>query len=706
MMRATWTFFVVSALTISSLFAQPCGQIDGVVIDASSGQSLPGAHVRTASDWKNGVSTSDDGRFRIAVGPSDTLVVSFIGYQTTSYLLATSCSVTIGLTSTSQTMADITITAPRLIVEEFKTSGIKKMDIYLNPAAKADPLLAVSTLPSATTLDESANVSLRGSTTSETGIFINNVPVYDAIRYSQLNGIGTFSIFNTAIIDNVQVFPGNPPLEYGNTASGLISLETDTHIPEKKSTQLAFSLASVGGTFQTAFGKRTSLQLFTNYQPSAVLKAFNRTALADIHKFNSVDGGVHLTHRFKNNVQLRLYNYSLSESYTFHYKHPTYDGDFNQGKSRNLMIMNLHKRKGTSEFSLNQGWSMSRTNYDYSSSWIDLNQQDLYTSVNYRYYGKTFDVKTGVSHDNRYSGFAGTFPQYDYAIGEQHPMISEKGNARLQLNEAYVYIKVSPLSWLTAGQGLRAILPGDGRSWAFSHQSNLRAVASGSLYFLFSTGRYHQTIFGQSESEEQVRSAQQSLDAVYHNNRVEASASLFHKTIFRTNNTKEVTGGEFYVKYAKGRKIQAQVSLTSLSAEVTEGIVKYRDQYDIHYYVRGNAQYGFNQKWLMSAILLLRQGSFVLPISSVEYDEVVGAYKPQYYTRDLAERLPSYSSVALNLSRMTAFSDNIAAVMFASVNNVLNRENTRGYYYTEDYSGRVPVSFSARTVYFGMVVYF
>jgi len=44
------------------------------------------------------------------------------------------------------------------------------VEIYLNPSSKADPLLAVNSLPSATTLDESANISFRGRSPAETGI--------------------------------------------------------------------------------------------------------------------------------------------------------------------------------------------------------------------------------------------------------------------------------------------------------------------------------------------------------------------------------------------------------------------------------------------------------------------------------------------------------------------------------------------------------
>ena len=278
------------------------------------------------------------------VNQGDSLVVSFIGYQETIHVVNGNSNVVIHLQESSMNMTEIVVTAEKLVAEEFTYRKVKKLDIYLNPSAKADPLLAVNSLPSSTTLDESANISFRGSGPGETGIFFNNVPLYDAIRFSQLNGIGTFSIFNTSIVDEMLVFPGNPPLEYGNTTSGLIAIKTSEEIPEKAEYSATITLASYGISSTRPLSDKTAFTLFSNYQPSGIIKALNGEALEDILKFNSADLGLNFLKRLDDNTTFKVFNYSLLEGYDFRYQAATFDGTFEQRKKRNFTVTNFRKK--------------------------------------------------------------------------------------------------------------------------------------------------------------------------------------------------------------------------------------------------------------------------------------------------------------------------------------------------------------------------
>ncbi|MFO0265762.1 MAG: carboxypeptidase-like regulatory domain-containing protein, partial [Cyclobacteriaceae bacterium] len=195
-MKAAIVFIVIFFMTLMGV-AQPCTYVRGTITDAETRERLPGANIRLQADWRTGTSTDSLGHFIIKAQAGDTLVASFIGYKESAFIIR-ECEIVILLEPYAQLTGEVVVKAERLIAEEFRTMKADKLDIYTNPTAKADPLLAVNTMPAATTLDESANISLRGSTAQETGIFLNNVPIYDGIRYGQLNGIGTFSIFNTA----------------------------------------------------------------------------------------------------------------------------------------------------------------------------------------------------------------------------------------------------------------------------------------------------------------------------------------------------------------------------------------------------------------------------------------------------------------------------------------------------------------------------
>lgn len=698
---------IVFALPLLS-FAQPCGQLTGKIIE-QNGDGLPGANVRLKSDASKGTSSKYDGTFEINVASNDTLVVSFIGYEDRWVPVSINgpCDVTIELKASAQTMDEVVVSATRLIAEEFKTNSFNQLDVYLNPSSKADPILAVNALPAATTLDESANISLRGSSPAETGIFLDNVPIHDAVRYSQLNGIGTFSIFNTQLISKVQVFPGNPPLEFGGTTSGLISLDTKSVIPTKANHKVSITLASLGyfGEYKTS--KRSALTVFTNYQPSILLKAVNENSLARLKKFDSNDLGIHWYLNTKSKGQLKFFNYSLRENYKFGYIEPTFEGDFNQNKKRNFSVLSFAQPLGRFELSLNQGASFSAARYGFGNSAFKIGLNDYYSSVNIQRTGTNIDFKTGVAREARSSSFEGTFNTYDYAVGPNYPHMSLQSKSKLTTTEVYGYTKYHGLENISLGAGFRTNIPVDNQKHYTSYQLNARYEISDPFSILLSYGKYNKYDFNQGSDQPLfITSNQFSADIVYKKKASEGTLAIFTKKVLDGSSTTDVSGGELYYKYARSRKFQAQVSFTTLNATVREGSSKYSSAYDLKYFVRANVIYGFAPTWSFSTILLYRQGTFYNPVIDTRFDDQLGVYVPTYSTNVGQERLPYYGNISCNLSKLYTISGKYSAVAFAGLSNVIDRKNVRGYLYNFDYTERQNDLLSGRTLFFGTMISF
>ncbi|MEM7110559.1 MAG: TonB-dependent receptor, partial [Bacteroidota bacterium] len=436
MVRLTIIIFL-----ITSSYVQ--GQtLSGKVLDNNTGEPLIGANLYAKNDWRKGASTDVNGAFSIdGIGKGDTLIVSYIGYEDLSIAVQNMQELTIRLKPSAVNMTEVVVTAERLVSEEFTYKKVKKLDIYLNPSAKADPLLAVNSLPSSTTLDESANISFRGSGPGETGIFFNNVPIYDANRFGQLNGIGTFSIFNTSIVDEMLVFPGNPPLEYGNTTSGLIAIKTSEDIPEKTVNSVTLSMATYGVSSTRPLNDKSSFTFFSNYQPSAIIKVFNGEALEDIEKFNSADLGLHYVRRFNDSTILKVLNYSLAEGYEYKYRSATFNGLLDQQKRRNFTITNFRKKLGASELTANSNLSFTKAQFSYAETDLEINNFDAFLSGNYQYTKERFNLKTGITLDYREQEFAGRFYQFSYAEGEGFPLDSTTSKTDVFSPEAYIYSK-------------------------------------------------------------------------------------------------------------------------------------------------------------------------------------------------------------------------------------------------------------------------
>ena len=698
----TFVFLLFFALTTAGVTAQ-CSLLKGIVLDKETSESLPGAAVRLLKNSAVGTTTNADGRFEISPIAGDTLIISFIGYEEQRIALTSGCEIRIELILLQTNLDEIVIKSEKLISEEFTIRKIRKLDIYTNPSAKADPLLAVNSTPSATTTDESANISLRGSSPAETGIFLNNVPINDAVRYSQLNGIGTFSIFNTALIENVQVYPGNPPLEFGNTTSGLIALQTEETIPTKSANSVSITMASLGFFTQRKLSDKSSLTMFSNYQPSAVLKAINSKSLKNLEKFNSIDLGLHYFNKLSDRTVLKLFIYGIRESYVFSLEEPTYKGNFDQKKWRNFTVANIRHRFKNSELSFNNGLSFSSAEYQYSITDIKLNLRDFYSSLNYQYFGNNAEFKTGLSYDYKGSTFNGKYPRYDYAVGNEFPADSSSAHESVTVPEGYFYFKYFITPRLTIGTGFRKNIPANTGNF-LSSQVNLNYKPTDHWSVTLSAGRYnkYQLPQGESASASLIKSDQYSADIRFTKSKFETTLSVFSKRGHASSSTYKVKGIEYYYRYTISPSLRTQLSITCLDAkDIREGKTS-SSQYDINYFFRGNIEYKINGTWSITTVFLFRQGSFYQPVSGTTYDASLDVYAPTYGQN---KRLPDYNLIDVSISKIFLIKE-CTAIAFCGLGNIIDFKNVRGYSYNFDYSKKKEQLFSQRTIFFGLVLNF
>lgn len=686
------------AVTLAAV-GQPCGSYKGTVTDGDTREPLPGANVLVLGK-PGGTSTGIAGDFVLGATAGDTLRVSFTGFTSREVVLSDSCTLVIRLAPSAGELQTVVIQSEKLIAEEFTIKKIRRLDIYNNPSAKADPILAVNATPSATTTDESANISLRGSTPAETGIFFNNVPINDAVRYGQLNGIGTFSIFNTALVNQVQVYPGNPPLEYGGTTSGMISLSTDETLPDRPTNTVSLTLASFGGYTARRIGKRSALTAFSNYQPSTFIKALNPKALDRITTFESIDLGLHYVLASNASTLFKVFTYGIRESYQYHYTLPTYDGNFTQTKNRMYTVINFRKRFTRSELTVNNGISFSYANYFAGPLDVNLWQRDFFGAVNYQHFGGRAEFKAGLTYDTRFIRFQGRFPVYPYAFGEAYPTDSTASEQRYQVPEAYVYGKYFLAPRLTVGGGLRKnVIVGATRDY-LSYQLNVSYRPSKYVTINLSGGRYNKYQLPQDEQAFpfHIQADQYSLDAALKKGDTEYSLSVFTKESQYLLTRSSVVGLEAFARRRFGPRVRGQLSVTSLNANLTGG----PSPYNIRYFLRGNLEYRPGDTWTITAVFLFREGSYSIPVVSAAYDPALGVYAPTY---GAPTRLPAYRIIDLSVSKIFPVGKS-SAIGFVSLANVFDFQNVRGYAYNFDYTQTENQLFSLRTLYLGFVYNF
>ena len=212
---------VLMTCFVPSVLAQQ-GKIDGVVTDAGTGETIPGASV-VIEGTTQGAATQVDGYFFINnVRPATyTLVVSFVGYVTQR---VEGVRVSTGLTTTKDIqlsedavgMDEIVVTSERPIVQLDVSANVAS----LNAEAFEDlPVAGVTEV-----LDLQAGIEpglrVRGGGLNEVAFVVDGMN----LRTGRSNE--PFTNISYTSLEEVQVQTGGFNAEYGNVRSGIVNLTT------------------------------------------------------------------------------------------------------------------------------------------------------------------------------------------------------------------------------------------------------------------------------------------------------------------------------------------------------------------------------------------------------------------------------------------------------------------------------------------------
>lgn len=218
--------FILLLLMGTSAMATTAGKITGVITDAATGESLPGANV-TLEGTRKGATTDAEGRYLIlAVDPGMyTLTATMVGYGTekkeaVQVIVDYTSTVNFALKEASLELAELVVVAERPPVEPDKTTSkyvVSAADIQAVPQVRSTSQLIA--LQPGMALDGTNRI--RGSTTraqtgTQVGYYIDGIEV----DRSLLTGV------NTTAIQELSVLTGGMNAEFGNAGAGIVSVVT------------------------------------------------------------------------------------------------------------------------------------------------------------------------------------------------------------------------------------------------------------------------------------------------------------------------------------------------------------------------------------------------------------------------------------------------------------------------------------------------
>jgi len=699
-----YLFFIVNA---GSLFSQT--NISGKISDEVTSEDLIGATVVLLNDFSKSTVTDASGEFHISISESLKkleLLIQYIGYE--EQLVAINVEenqfVEILLKQSAVKIVEVEVTATPTLGEEFVVKEITKLEIYTNPNSRADPIRAVNSLPSSTTVDETANLSLRGSPAPETGFVLNRVPIDDAFKLDQSNGVGQFSIFNTSIISRVDVYPSNPPLEFAGASSGLIALYTDD-IGNENSRSVSLTLASVGFKINQRLNERNGIVTYANYSLNDGLKALNEKAFEDLESFNSFDAGAYWVSNINSTSKLKVFNYSLIENYGYHVELPSFDGTSFQEKQRNQSIINFEKKIGKqSNFDFNQGINFSKAQYDYGNISHVERRKDFFSSLNLSRFGDFFTFGVGVSATLNFLDNEGQYAEYYWALDPSHPAIPYTIREFFLIPEFYNYQKLRFTENLVLGISNRRTIAASENVGEFSsNQINLSYDYNSSNNFKIAFGKYHKLFIpGEQFYETTLASSRHySLDYSFSKNGFDLNAAIYAKKTKYTERDMNIAGTELFLTY-ENESIKTSLSLAHVKSEIETDELRYPSENDLNYFFRHLLKYKIGTHLEINSVLFLRSGSFYTPISGSIFHQSTQTFEPIYSSYQDMQRLPNYSLWDLSISKLTQVGDGVL-ILFVSSSNVLGKKNVSGVKYNFEYENIGNTYFGRRVFFMGAV---
>lgn len=700
-----------------STFAQI--KISGVVTN-KKGVPVFAANVYLKSNPTKGSVTDFDGKFTLKIeNNKDSLLVSFIGYKTKEIPLSAielNKPIMVMLEENTQSLNEVVVTSQDPISEEFSVVKMTMLkDVYLNPVSQGDPLKAISILPSSTTINETANVSLRGSSADRTRVVLNGIPIYKPVRASQLNNQGFFSLFNPEIISKQYVYASNPPLTYGNTSAGLVEIQTLKKL-ENNQFQVSTSLASTGFFLSQKIKKELSfIQVYGNYQFSDAFTAIQKKQLPDLKNFNTSDAGLNFYGKISKNIEFNSFNYYISEQYQGINEQFTYKGTVLSAKKRFFSVNNLVFYLKNAVLSLNTGLNKSLQDVQFGNIYSEQKVEQIYTSVDYKWYLlESTNLQFGISNDYHQNEFKDSIPVYYYALAPGSPNYDSGNIINNNILEAYMYTNWDINSRLSFSSGMRSNIPVKNQDYYFSSQMGLKYRLNNKQSFLLSTGKYHNyslpTYYSQKYNL--LSCDQIALDYASEYKNLLIKAAVYYKkesgkqtfNRFYTSNMMNTFGIELFIEKSFLKYFNYSFSNSFIKQQMTINQKKYPGLKDFKFLIKSSIQYHSN---LFNAALsyLSHSGAYYNEITSSALENQTGFYKPIFSENLFTGQYSNYHRLDLSISKYIPM-NKTALVIFISLNNILNTKNEKQIQYNTDYSITHFDYYQFRTVYFGIVWHF
>jgi len=314
-MKIKITLSLLLSIIAFQLSAQQL-HISGIVTDAATGERLIGASVIIDDTFK-GTATDKLGYFALQIEAPTNIKVSYTGYESKTFNVPDNSKkiFNISLSPQATNLGEFEIKSTEDILEQrFNVNTITSKDIDNIPmiGGKPDVIKAAQTLPGINAMNEaSSTLIVRGGNPGENSYLFDNVPVI------YVNHLGGFmSVFNSDMINSINIYKGGFPAKYGGKLSSIIDItqrEGDKNQYKGSLsigiTDVSFAVEGPGGLKNSSFiitGRKTLTDLYY-LSISAVMKAADALEYNALYGFHDINGKYSWQKDEKNSFHFNIY---------------------------------------------------------------------------------------------------------------------------------------------------------------------------------------------------------------------------------------------------------------------------------------------------------------------------------------------------------------------------------------------------------------
>ncbi|WP_263788248.1 TonB-dependent receptor [Salinibacter grassmerensis] len=714
--------------------AQPA-VVKGLVQDGRDAVGVPYANVQLKGTTI-GTAAGENGRFRLETTRTGSVVLraSAVGYDPVEHSLrlraGDTTTVRFVLRAERVELDGAVVTGEAFSTGSPTESTLGSTEAVTTPGAAGDLFRALQSLPGVAAPGDGAGLFVRGGDVTETKTLLDQATVHHPYRYESPAG-GSFGAVRPFLVGGTTLATGGFSAQYGDALSGVLAMESKDR-PTESSRYVNLGLAAASLALDQPLVENTlGLRLSGNRSFTGLLFRVNGQHGDYATVPQGLDGNLGLTWDYGPTGQLKLFAFTRHNRIGVEATEGAYSGVY-RGQTTNQ----LYSLQWTSQI---RGWTVES-----SASWnahtstkslgaLNLSPTDQAAKLRVDATRKTDDrtLRAGGTLERRRYRFDGTVPTQPDVVTPDAPTRSIDQSLPATRAGGYAEIESSVLSSLVARAGLRAdvhsragrpvVDPRVGLSWRVAPNTHLRAA----------WGLYHQfpelSTYGEHAGDNTLgaQSAQHVVVGLRHERenvllRAEAYHKPYRDLVVRTGPSRYATDGtgaargvDLFAKYGSflGTRFNGWTSYSLLRSHRTQP----RDRGTDLTLEQGPAPYDLTHQITavgkVRVVDEIRVGGTYRYTTGQPFTPVVGT--EQLETGTVlpvdgpvgSERLPAYHRLDLQVSYFWPFNRQQNVVVYAALNNVLDRANAVDVTYSPDYSTRrYRRTDFRRSVYFGLTL--